>query len=128
MTWVWALLTALALIGLWVFLRKRRPRLTLASRMRVLRQWSTISTLSDPHRQVTEADALLDAVLKELGFTGTLGDKLRSAQSLLGDQNRVWSAHKLRNRLVHEPGVTVPDGELRRAMKTFETTILRLSR
>lgn len=54
---------------------------------------------------VMEADKLLDYVLKSKRIKGdTLGERLKNAKHLFktSSYNRVWEAHKLRNRLAHE--------------------------
>lgn len=47
-------------------------------------------------------DNLLDLALKELGYVGSLGDKLKASASRFSDLNAVWAGHKYRNRLVHD--------------------------
>lgn len=52
---------------------------------------------------VIDADKLLDQVLKDLGVKGkTMGDRLKNGRNRFKDNNDVWNAHKLRNRIVHE--------------------------
>jgi hypothetical protein len=73
-------------------------------------QWSTtLNYLFSQHASnwklaIIEADAMLDALLDQLGFKGeNLGDKLKSA-----DQERfpllstAWEVHTVRNRIAHE--------------------------
>jgi hypothetical protein len=58
---------------------------------------------------VIDADKLLDDVLRKRNFRGkTMGERLVAAQRSLSDNDAVWYAHKLRNRLVHEPEVRMP--------------------
>src|SRR4051812_32121448 len=55
---------------------------------------------------VIDADKLLDEALRRRHFRGkTMGERLVAAQRSLSDNDAVWYAHKLRNRLVHEPNV-----------------------
>lgn len=75
---------------------------------------------------VIEADKLLDHALKALHQRGeTMGDRLKSAGKMLGDQTAVWDAHRLRNRLVHEEVRPKPK-QLRAALGTFGTCLKRL--
>jgi hypothetical protein len=72
---------------------------------------------------IAEADKLLDAALKEASVPGvTMGDRLKASQGLFPDQlyNQLWEAHKLRNRLAHEVGVQVSDGEVKAALAAFQ--------
>ncbi|MBI5906565.1 hypothetical protein HY857_00740, partial [Candidatus Saccharibacteria bacterium] len=49
---------------------------------------------------VIDADKLLDEALKKRNYKGkTMGERLVSAQRSLTDNDSVWYAHKLRNRL-----------------------------
>jgi hypothetical protein len=69
---------------------------------------------------VIDADKLLDEALKKHHLKGkTMGERLVSAQRLLSDNDAVWYAHKLRNRLVHEPNVRLKKKEARNALAGF---------
>jgi hypothetical protein len=69
---------------------------------------------------VIDADKLLDEALKKHHLKGkTMGERLVSAQRLLTDNDAVWYAHKLRNRLVHEPNVRLKKREARDALAGF---------
>ncbi|HSE29516.1 MAG TPA: hypothetical protein VLA77_02945 [Candidatus Saccharimonadales bacterium] len=91
------------------------------------RQWAIINRQLDGsqaelHQAVFEADKLLDRALKEKGMRGqTMGDRLKSAKTLFSNNNAVWQAHKMRNRLAHETGVRFTQGEVRGAMTSFKT-------
>lgn len=66
---------------------------------------------------VINADKLLDEALKRRRFKGkTMGERLVSAQRELSDNDGVWYAHKLRNRLVHEADVKLREGDVKRAL------------
>lgn len=78
---------------------------------------------------VNEADKLLDAALCQLDLPGqTMGERLKAAQGLFPDHlyNQIWQAHKLRNRLAHEVGVQVGDGEANAALSTFQWALREL--
>ncbi len=89
--------------------------------------WQKISDLinaNDEHKAVqaiVEADKLLDLVLKKKVAGDDLGGRLRNAKSLFTSDgyNRVWEAHKIRNRLVHEVGVEIPIDRCRTAVNDF---------
>ena len=69
---------------------------------------------------VIDADKLLDEALKRRGFKGkTMGERLVSAQRSISDNDAVWYAHKLRNRLVHEPDVKLKKKEAQNALSGF---------
>jgi hypothetical protein len=69
---------------------------------------------------VVDADKLLDHALKKHHFKGkTMGERLVSAQRMISDNDAVWYAHKLRNRLVHEPNVKLKKKEAQTALAGF---------
>jgi hypothetical protein len=70
---------------------------------------------------VIDADKLLDEALKRHHFKGkTMGERLVSAQRLIRDNDAVWYAHKLRNRLVHEPNIRLKKKEAQTALAGFK--------
>ena len=88
------------------------------------KNWQRVKSIasgSEPQFAIIEADKVFDQVLKQRGFRGeTMGDRLRSAKPSLKNNNAVWSAHKLRNRLVHETEVKVSKKEVSSALASFE--------
>ncbi|HSX18009.1 MAG TPA: hypothetical protein VLE51_01475 [Candidatus Saccharimonadales bacterium] len=66
---------------------------------------------------VIDADKLLDDALRKRGYKGkTMGERLVAAQRDLSSNDSVWYAHKLRNRLVHEPDVRLRKNEAKNAL------------
>lgn len=106
-----------------VFKMTRKRGMSAASQAKVRSAFKHAAGLADPVRRVMEGDKVLDLALTELGFTGTLGEKLKKAGPRFSDSNAVWRAHKLRNTLAHETGAHVSDGEAQSAMRAFERAI-----
>ena len=70
---------------------------------------------------IIDADKLLDEALRKKGFSGkTMGERLVAAQRSLSDNDAVWYAHKLRNRIVHEPDVKLKKNEAQNALGGFK--------
>lgn len=66
---------------------------------------------------IIQADKLLDQALKQRGFAGdTMGDRLKSAHA--GD--KVWAAHKVRNRIAHERDVKLNAFIVNQALRGFK--------
>jgi hypothetical protein len=66
---------------------------------------------------VINADKLLDEALKKRRFKGkTMGERMVAAQRELSDNDGVWFAHKLRNRLVHEADVKLKEADVKKAL------------
>ena len=79
----------------------------------------------DPARRVLETEKVLDGILNSLGYEGSLADKLRRGGARLPDIEAIWAAHKLRNRIAHEPGITVTEKEAQLAVGAFARVIRR---
>ena len=71
------------------------------------------SQTDNPHELksiLVEYDKLMDYYLKQLKLPGeTMGERLMNARSKFDKEtyNKIWTAHKLRNSLVHEFGMQV---------------------
>lgn len=100
------IVTAIVVI---VFMKKAMGarKLSGASLQRVQQAWSHVESLQDPVRKVLEADKVLDLALRELGYEGSVADKLKKAGPRIKNLQAVWDAHKLRNTLAHETGAHV---------------------
>jgi hypothetical protein len=89
--------------GAWLlFIMTRKRKLTGLSQKKIRIAWDRVRLLTDPVLQIVEADKVLDEALRLLQFKGTLGEKLKAAGPRFSRINDLWSAHKLRNTLVHE--------------------------
>jgi hypothetical protein len=70
---------------------------------------------------IMEADKLLDQALRQSGYHGeTMGERLKSARNVFRNNNEVWKAHKLRNRLAHEQDVHLNNMFANQALHGFE--------
>ncbi|RYF29627.1 MAG: hypothetical protein EOO17_00650 [Chloroflexi bacterium] len=90
-------------------------------------KWLTIeqSLLRDSeasyHLAVINADKLVDQALRECNVKGqTMGDRMKFAKDRWSNRNALWTAHKLRNRIAHEPDVRVSYDEARYALAAFK--------
>lgn len=112
------------LLVLWVltrFMPRRKPRL---DQEYFQQKWAElllrVKTPEGMMLSVIDADKLLDEALKKHHLKGkTMGERLVSAQRLLSDNDAVWFAHKLRNRLVHEPNIKLKQTEAKNALAGF---------
>jgi hypothetical protein len=70
---------------------------------------------------VIDADKLMDEALRRRHFKGTnTGERLVSAQHDFSNNDDVWHAHKLRNRLVHEADVRIKQKDAKNALESFK--------
>ena len=76
---------------------------------------------------IIDADKLLDHALKQSGIKGDdMGSRLREAEKTFMHYNQLWAAHKLRNRLVHEPGVRLSKDLTQRSLREFQRALKEL--
>ena len=81
------------------------------------------SNNEDSYKQaVIEADKIFDDLLKKNGYQGEdMGGRLKQiTQDQLSNLDEVWQAHKLRNRLVHEPDFQLKEHEARRMIEIYQ--------
>lgn len=76
---------------------------------------------SSYHLCILNADKLLDQALRERGYKGdTMGERMKNAKDSWSNANAVWTAHKLRNQIAHEPDVHINYDDARRALASFK--------
>jgi hypothetical protein len=77
---------------------------------------------------IIEADKLLDDVLRALGYPGeSVGDRLKFIRKEnLPSLDALWHAHRLRNRLVHEPGYTLSRDDMEEAIRNYKIALQEL--
>lgn len=79
---------------------------------------------SSYHLAVLNADKLVDQALRDKGFRGqTMGERLKAAKDKLTRRNDIWEAHKLRNKIAHEPDVRVSYDQSRKALAGFKQAL-----
>jgi len=79
---------------------------------------------SSYHLAVLNGDKLVDKALMERGFGGkTMGDRMKDAAKVFSDRNGIWEAHKLRNKIAHEPDAYVTYEQARYALASFRRAL-----
>jgi hypothetical protein len=107
--------------------RQGSPRLTVEKyRMRWLAIENQLNRDEPSSFQlsVLNADKLLDQALRERGVKGeTMGARMKTAQTTWSNANAVWTAHKLRNQIAHEPDVNIRYEDARHALSSFKQAL-----
>ena len=77
---------------------------------------------SDWKMAVLQADGILDDLLKRMGYDGDgLGERLKKIEPEDFDSlDDVWVAHKMRNRIAHEPESQLTREDVEKAISLFE--------
>jgi hypothetical protein len=120
-----AVLIVLVLIAA-TFFAKRKPKRLKTDYF--VKKWAAIQQLcadkSTWPLAIIDADKLLDDALKRRKYKGkTMGERLVSAQRDITDNDSVWFAHKLRNRLVHEQTAPMKESIVKDALKGIRSAL-----
>ncbi len=116
------ILGALFLFFVIIFLSKKKGIKGYA-KARIEKQWEHVESIEQPAQRVLEADSVLHEVFKELGYKGSLGNCLKRCGKKLPNEDDVWKAHKLRNRIAHTVGMQVSDKDAARAVQAFRRAV-----
>lgn len=84
-----------------------------------------VSTLPSPTERIMRYDMIMHHILKDYGYSGTVGDQLKAKPRMMSNLNVIWSLHKLRNKLAHDMG-TVSVDLLEKKAQEFEKAVLGL--
>lgn len=112
--------------------------LTTAERSEILRhrqgaleKWGRIQAIissekeADLHLAIIKADSLIDEILKHHGCQGKdMGERLKSiGNENLKSLNELWEAHKVRNRLSHEPDFHISANDAKKIMNLYKKSL-----
>lgn len=76
------------------------------------------------HLSVLNADKLLDKALTERGFSGnSTGEKMKHASKVFSDNNGIWNAHKLRNKVAHKQDAYITYEQAKSALANFRQAL-----
>lgn len=113
------MLLALLLLPAGIFIQRKVPKRLNQSYF--VKEWRYLQAMCANKDTwplaIINADKLLDNALKKRRFTGkTMGERLVAAQRKLTNNDGVWYAHKLRNKLVHEQNTILKEKDVRDAL------------
>lgn len=93
-----------------------------------IRELANSQNPSDWNMAIIQADALLDDALVHLGYAGeTMGDRLKIVDPVqLPSVDRVWSAHRLRNTIVHDPMIEHTRETVINALRAYQDAFREL--
>lgn len=73
---------------------------------------------------ILNADKLVGLALEEKGFSGkTMGERMKAAQSTWTNADHIWGAHKVRNKIAHEPDVFINYEIAARSLAAFKQAL-----
>lgn len=116
--------------GLLIFLIDRNKKNNGLNIEKYRSKWLEIENSFDVKNELShnmciiKADSLLDMALKDAGVMGdTMGERLKHAEHKLSKIDSVWTAHKIRNKLVHEHDAKFNTRLTRQVLNTFKQAL-----
>lgn len=89
-----------------------------------VRKWRDIQKLcansDDWSHAIVHADMLLNEVLTKKRFNGkTTGERMVNAGGIFSNNDGIWNAHKLANKIKQDGAVSLKDSEVKEALIAF---------
>lgn len=111
-----------------ISLAKNSPRTLDQNKYRS--RWMSIESQlkrDDPNTHVLcilNADKLLDQALRDRGLNGkTMAERMKQFQGKWTNGNGIWAAHKVRNKLAHEPDARIDYDRARQALIAYKQAL-----
>ena len=137
------LITVFIIISVILFLRGSRIRRSVTQKIEkgmtetpetFLERWQGVlkhlESLNESEWRVAviEADKLIDEILARKGFEGeSIAEKMSSIEKdRMKSIDRLWEAHKTRNRIVHKPDYKIEQSEARRTISYYEEALVEM--
>lgn len=111
----------------------RRPEMHGLDRKKIAQLWAEVMKTSEQGLMgaklaVIEGDRLVDGAMRSMMIPGeTMGERLKAARYKYPNIERVWSAHKLRNQLSHDPTFQISVRQAKSALADFEAALKTLN-
>jgi hypothetical protein len=104
------------------------PKEVVNSNWKEIRNLANSENPSDWNMAMIRADGLLNETLHNLGYEGdTMADRLKIVDpTRLISLDRIWSAHRLRNNIVHGPPQNYPRETIIQALQSYEQGLREL--
>ena len=104
-----------------------RPTPAGVDKAHFINEWNDIIALGKESKSrplsIVHADKLLDEALKGYGYKGeTMAERLVAAKNKLSNKDDIWSAHKLRNKIVHESSFEPSEKQVKVALAAYHRT------
>ncbi len=107
---------------------KGTPKEAIRGQWEQIRALANSQTASEWNMAILRADALLDSILQDLGYEGEdFAARLKTVDpTRLTSREDVWSAHRLRNMIAHEPSEQHPRDQVVYALRAYEQALKEL--
>ena len=93
-------------------------------------RWQTVEDSIDKTNSpsfalaVLNADKLVDQAMQQKNYKGTtMGERLKSSKGQWTNENALWTAHKIRNKIAHEPDANLTYDLTKQALAAFRQAL-----
>lgn len=123
------LIVLLSYLNLQVSKKNKKWKNKLLEMVRKIDKYFEVNDLHKHRYALIEMDKILDHALIKTGMKGeTMGERLKNANNIF-DRNsyeKIWSAHKLRNSIVHDIDTTVSSQKLKQNYSILRFAVMQL--
>ncbi|MDD5377281.1 MAG: hypothetical protein PHH16_04150 [Candidatus Gracilibacteria bacterium] len=121
-----AIIITILLVGVFLIFRfSSKKQLKKDKKSYYEKEVRKVSNLPSPTERIMRYDMIMHHILKDYGYSGTVGDQLKAKPRMIHNLDAIWNLHKLRNKLAHSMD-TISEGLLERKAQEFEKEVLRL--
>ncbi|MDD3794157.1 MAG: hypothetical protein PHI37_05055 [Candidatus Gracilibacteria bacterium] len=103
----------------------KRKKLSKEKKDSLNKLFKEISLKNSTKEKIIDYDKLYHKVLLEMGYNGTFGEILKLEPNEIGDLQKVWELHKLRNKLVHDFDL-IDESHLKKREKEYKEELKNL--
>ena len=97
------ILVVIIILGIFLVIKfSKWKKLTSEQKRFINKNFNKIITNNDSKHRIIDFDKLYHKILLELWYKWSFGWILKQNPKVIGNINKVWELHKLRNKLVHE--------------------------
>lgn len=98
------------------------PKKKLAKKWEKIAKRLEVGNEAELKLAVIEADKFFDDILKKIGLHGSdMGERLRKINvSQISNINDIWSAHKVRNNIVHQTGYKLTAVDAQKSVEAYK--------
>ncbi|RAL55830.1 hypothetical protein BLD25_03245 [Candidatus Gracilibacteria bacterium GN02-872] len=80
----------------------KKKKLSEADKKELKNIFKNMKVNKSDKEKLIDYDKLYHKILQKFGYNGTFGEILKTKPNEIGNLNKVWELHKLRNKLVHD--------------------------
>lgn len=127
MNFIFYIVVSIIIIALIIYvIIQRKSGLSHSEKLKFSKTLQSILLWHDHRYIVIHLDTLLDKILLALWYKWSLWEKMKKYWKCFLDENGIWHAHKMRNKLVHEIDFNISTQNYSRIKNSFIKEITKI--